>query len=798
MAATTVVASAYSTAGGNGGRQITGPLLNGWLISVVANGNTDIRFYKSSDGGATWSFLTTHTPAIASTPSISILGTAASNNVHFIFQGSNTKTSFARFDASTIGSTLSVSVIDSALTFQPSGSSVSIAMASNGDLTAVWSGKISTYPNSYNIRSAKSTDGGTTWTKQNGTAGIDQITAVNSSGVNYTNPCVVVTSSGLAIFLEYTSGITSIVNFLYAGSWGSSHTLYSTLKSQSTPTALVKNNGSNIGRIWVAWHGTDSTDTTKQNLRVNYSDDSGTTWGTEIKITSGNSVDRKLPTLAENSNGDIFVFYQDDTGISYQTCLSAGNTFYGATTFESAGTNPAVLMNEDSGNIDAIYMASSQVKFDSVSATIALDGTPITAAYDTSGNGGRKIVRLSNGWLVVAAYSGTTIYVYKSTDNGATWTQLCYASSSSSTSFALSAYGTMVYLLRAYSGGTMVFYPFDATTVTNTSLNSGTQYQPDTSQTAFGSVSMSVDSTGNIAIAYASKNSTYPNSFNIRSAKSVDGGVTWTKQDGTAGVDQVSGRNTAGNDVTNPCIVIRSGLPHIIAQYVNGTTHAIADFTTAYTSVIYGGGDAAWGNTNIYQVVTYVQANPCAAVAPNGRIWVAWHGVDSTDSIYANIRYSYSDDGGTTWLTAVKLTSGNVYNQEVATVSIDKNNNAYVLWIAQDAASSSHYNVFRNIWTGSAFQGVTKLTTNTTGNAVNPASIDNNTLNFALSTPPTIYQDAQHGVDMYIGTIKLVPSIFCNIGGVWKSADSFSINIGGVWKDVDSLSSNIGGTWRDS
>lgn len=47
-------------------------------------------------------------------------------------------------------------------------------------------------------------------------------------------------------------------------------------------------------------------------------------------------------------------------------------------------------------------------------------------------------------------------------------------------------------------------------------------------------------------------------------------------------------------------------------------------------------------------------------------------------------------------------------------------------------------------------------------------------------------------------TVQNFPTVWVNIGGVWKENQGIWVNIGGVWKAVDELNSNIGGVWKKS
>lgn len=55
-----------------------------------------------------------------------------------------------------------------------------------------------------------------------------------------------------------------------------------------------------------------------------------------------------------------------------------------------------------------------------------IDSTVVNQAYDTSGNGGRKLVRLDNGWLVTVSKNVpfTKAFLQVSKNNGSTFEAL--------------------------------------------------------------------------------------------------------------------------------------------------------------------------------------------------------------------------------------------------------------------------------------------------------------------------------------------------------------------------------------
>lgn len=312
----------------------------------------------------------------------------------------------------------------------------------------------------------------------------------------------------------------------------------------------------------------------------------------------------------------------------------------------------------------------------------------VNAAYDTSGNGGRKLVRLSNGWLVCAvtdtgASPGQTVRLYVSDDNGATWSELCYVQQGTAVAVgspSLCCNGTTIYLIT--NTGTAFIFGYVINALTQTDVNIyANRITIDTGQSSVATTSIAIDSSGNLHAAWCSKNATYPNSFNIRYSTSTDGGATW------AAVTQVTTANIAGVDFKNPCIVLKSnGYPSIFADYKDSGNCAIGawNFNGSVWSAM----------VNIYVVAsaTYVQSNPSADVDSTGRIWVVWHGLDSTDTSYYNIRAKYSDDNGTTWSNGgasnEKVTSGNTIHRQYASIARDENNDVHVVYNKNNGTAS--------------------------------------------------------------------------------------------------------------
>ncbi|MGD8188583.1 Ig-like domain-containing protein [Brevibacillus ginsengisoli] len=351
--------------------------------------------------------------------------------------------------------------------------------------------------------------------------------------------------------------------------------------------------------------------------------------------------------------------------------------------------------------------------------------TVVNAAADTYGNGGRKLVRLSNGWLVATLYTpqvnAPQIYFYVSKDNGLTFSRLCWTTFSSTgttlVGFALASKGTNVYSIATYSNGSVRRLFFDALTVTDDNKAS---VDLDASQTSCGSgCSLAINSEGTeLHAAWSSKNSTYPNSFNIRYAKGTidaNGSVTW----GSA--EQVTTSNATGTNNNNPCIVYTSSRPVILVEMANTNT-------PIYQMTAYYKNGSSWTQTSSYLAnVAQVQANPCAVVDGNGVIHVVWHGADSIYTSIYNVRYSSSVDGGQTWSTIFNVSANTMYSQYNPSLSVDKKNNVYVFWEGRYNTSSIVNDIrLRSKTSSGTWSTTTNLTSqpNGGGSAINPSSME--------------------------------------------------------------------------
>lgn len=295
-------------------------------------------------------------------------------------------------------------------------------------------------------------------------------------------------------------------------------------------------------------------------------------------------------------------------------------------------------------------------------------GTVINQPYSTASNGGRKLVRLSNGALVAAVKrsDGVGFNLYIKDNDNALWRQLYSTNSGTLTDVALAPGNNGVFTLYSHIGNTV------SASFVGVDGQSKNFLNVDKSQTAVGNVSLAIDPTnGHLHAAWTSKNSTYPNSFNIRYAKSIDGGVIWSA------VEQISQNNNTTVNYFNPTIVVRNSIPFILVAYSH--TNAISCLSPTITEKYNGA--TTWGNVRVYVGDTFVQSNPSTVVDKDGVIHVSWHGTSSDSAGYNNLYYSKSAVGGLSWSTAERILKGDSKGHYAfPSITTDKTGDIFIIF----------------------------------------------------------------------------------------------------------------------
>ncbi|WAH38623.1 sialidase family protein [Alicyclobacillus dauci] len=240
----------------------------------------------------------------------------------------------------------------------------------------------------------------------------------------------------------------------------------------------------------------------------------------------------------------------------------------------------------------AMAVDNAWISQDSIVYPVVIDPTTIVSGnFDISAAGGRKIVQLSNGWIVVAIrdVGSAILRVYVSKDNGNTWSLLT-TPSVNPVSWAIASNGNSVYLIACSGQYGIQVFAFDATTVPSSISTAKYPNQNESSQSWAG-CSIAVDGNGYIWVAWSDINPTFPQCYNIRAAKSTDGGNTWQWWDvtnlGTSGDDSKYPSLAIGTDNT-PVIAYSAmrGNPFVYCAYLNGSawTHDITIQQTANTA----------------------------------------------------------------------------------------------------------------------------------------------------------------------------------------------------------------------
>lgn len=428
---------------------------------------------------------------------------------------------------------------------------------------------------------------------------------------------------------------------------------------------------------------------------------------------------------------------QDGTNYEERTIISLTSTTLTVAALTNSYVSPKVYRSNITGT-----------EFGAVNTTYNRTSTVAIAPLETKGNGARKLVYLSNGWLVCAVLNTGFNYIslYKSTDNGGTWSALCYTSSGvDSTSVpAIDSYGTNITIVypTPNGGGSIYATTVDAATVANADQNGFKVL--DASTLTNNAVSVAYDTAGNIHAAWCCRTGALPNSYNLRYAISTDAGVSWT-------ATAISAVSSSGTDLTNPCIITKNNIPYILYQLNNAGTYSVKLITHAGTGI--------WGtytttdskSTFVSNASsTYPQLNPSACVDSAGTIHVAWHTKDGTDPTYNNIWHNKSITDGSSWVGKTKLTTGNLYSQEYPSIATNAQNNIFVYFQGRDSGT---VNQIRKVVYTNSWSSVSNVTAVVFQSAVTPSTCINYP-NF--SEPLCVYKDNDSALTKFKGVLTAV------------------------------------------
>lgn len=608
----------------------------------------------------------------------------------------------------------------------------------NGALLCCWHGYDSTDTSNLNIHFAKSTDDGATWIHEKITSG--------STDTRQSPTITVDANNNIIILLNgRNSGETynKIIKMVNNGSgW-------------NTPTFVTSSLSSHHINVSAFYDNTFSTDFSQPLFIYQDSGVKVSFYGTwdfvkeqfyPVLDSPITTVDGEILNVIPNPfrtlqfNQETFDTFADMDLNLYPEKINKV-TIQGAVTNSTSVTTGAVDRELIVGDKLFINNAENPITVLTGNFTTVDRTTPTTVinqAYDTSGNGGRKLVTLENGWLVCVLHdttNGRHIFMV-SKDNGANWEQLCYQTTTTvSTGYAITSIGNKIYTL--YSGmfeNTVI----DATIVGNVDIGRGQSINTTFTLTAIDPRATIIANTSEteMHVAVSAKSSTHPNSFNIFYAKGTinpGGSVTW------GSVEQITTFNNVSIQATNPSIGLDGNKePFIVNRRSSTNGNFLIDFRSNAIN--------NWSTVILIQSVTnHIQSFPKTITqqfgSNAGRIWVAWHGKDITDSNVFNINVSYSDNGGVTWSVKEKLTSGNTYHQYLASMCEDKNGKVFLVWTGVDPTISTIQTQIRIIYFDSIWGSISTITNYTTGSPQHPSTLSNY---YDFEQPLFVWQDLQN------------------------------------------------------
>lgn len=710
-------------------------LSNKWLVAVVNSfSRMAVLLYISKDEGLSWQYLTCINTNITATQSLRV--TSYNTEVTVLVSYDN-HVYATTFDAAGIVPAQLTSLISIYSAYYGDNGYITCDK-SNGTMYVVWSGKSTEYPTYVNIQFAKSTDRGQSWTKMDGTTGIDNITTYDT-GASCVTPHIIINQNGVPVIIYIYARSLEVMAIkckIWNGTvWADTQnngniSVFDYTYIQSAPTMIIDHH--NI--IHATWSGSDSNSSSKKNVMYAYSSDGGYTWSSIQKLTNYSSMYGIVyDSLSVNDDDTLFILFERNYSTTkigiFMISRSYGSTEWTKPTPLVSTYATAIARTHSQMTIPYcrtlpryIYMAQSALNgfvfhgdygFNTVTSSAMISDIN----YDVSGPGARKITKLSNGWIVVACYSPADSYIhFKILKDDHIWHTLCKYGAISGVvgkDFAVCSNGTIVYMVLGRATDYQLHgIMFDAATVEAGAVLTDS-FTPISTQSGFSGVSITHDSTA-LHVVVAATNEVYSDSYNIMYTQSTDDCVTWKKVNGTIGYDNVTAINTIGDNYYSPTIILDDGVPNIISSHAMSGTYSICNWQ--YIS--------SWSEHVIHSD-TYLQEDACATIDSTGCIHVVWDGLDTVDSTYANVHYSKSSDGGATWSAQTKLTSGNTLCANThATISVDNIDTVYVYYSGPNITANQSQIFETTYKDGSwAYKAIEIITPTVTAGQTTPQSV---------------------------------------------------------------------------
>lgn len=307
---TVIVSSGFDPSTGSGRRLVE--LSNTWILALLQDTSVNpyaLRVYVSKDGSNTWSQLCYMQQTVSGSGDNLNDAAIVSNgtNVCVVASWHNNSVLSWTFDATTVTNTnLYTSYVYVDQNATAIGPHLDACVDNTGYIHVTWCTKTTSVPNSYNIRYAKSTNFGTSWS----TAVYCSTNPQNVTGSDDQYPCIVTNSSNLPVIIYSHNDASGSYDM---GAWYNDGTQWHntavyTINSnqQKNPKAVIDTNS---GYIHVVWQGVFSG---VFQIVYSYSTDGGQTWQPVLELTTS-SYTQAAPTIGiDNVKGDLYVLW---TGI---------------------------------------------------------------------------------------------------------------------------------------------------------------------------------------------------------------------------------------------------------------------------------------------------------------------------------------------------------------------------------------------------------------------------------------------------------------------------------------------------
>jgi hypothetical protein len=358
--------------------------------------------------------------------------------------------------------------------------------------------------------------------------------------------------------------------------------------TQYNPSIAVDSNGN----IFVAWEDDRDGD---WNIYFANSSDGGQTWtNNKINSSSGN---QSNPSLVVDSLGNLYVVWEDDRNDDWDIYFA--NSTDGGVTW----TYPNVKVNDDSSAWQ-------------INPSIAVDNSGnLYVTWDDDRNGDQDI------------------YFSKSTDRGIKWTV-------------------------------------------------DKKVSTDTLGASQSNPTIAVDSSGNIYIAWQDERNGFTNS-DIYFANSTNGGVDWTNP----------------NKKINTDVTLKTQRYPSIAAGLPGSVYLVWEDYRGVDADIYFAKSTDYGITWTYPNVGVNDTSPGhqfypAIVEENGIISIVWEDLRESGIYGPDIYFANSTDGGDSWLSPNKRVNSdlNNVNQQKPSIVMSSTGAVYVAW--EDERSAGDRDIF--------------------------------------------------------------------------------------------------------